>query len=202
MAENLNSSKFLKGEDIPQAKTLDEWNKASENGRPAWCYYDNRSIQDDPVNGSKYGKLYNWYAVNDRRVIAPKGWHIPTDDEWTMLSNALGGTTKSGSKLKASDSWTEKLPTTLKSGFNALPSGMRYDGGLPVPDEDDIDSLNEDFTSQENGFDGLAVYAVFWSSNDQGYGTAIIRECRVNTNTLKRDTYAKQHSYSVRCVKN
>jgi len=74
MAENLNVSHFLNGDPIPHVQTNEEWLKAAENRRPAWCYYNN-----DPVNGKKYGKLYNWFAVNDSRGLAPPGWHIPTD---------------------------------------------------------------------------------------------------------------------------
>ena len=72
MTENVNLSVFRNGDPIPEAKTIDEWLKAGEEGKPAWCYYDN-----DPTNGKKYGKLYNWYAVNDSRQLAPDGWHIP-----------------------------------------------------------------------------------------------------------------------------
>ncbi len=86
MTENLNVSTFRNGEPIPEAKTEEEWKKAGENKQPAWCYYNN-----DPKNGAKYGKLYNWCAVNDIRGIAPTGWHIPSYDEWTILINAQGG---------------------------------------------------------------------------------------------------------------
>lgn len=74
MAENLNVDKFRNGDLILQAKTEEEWKKAGENKHPAWCYFDN-----DTANDAKYGKLYNWYAVNDPRGLAPAGWHIPTD---------------------------------------------------------------------------------------------------------------------------
>ena len=60
MAENLNVSKFRNGDEIPEAKTNEEWIKAGNEGKPAWCYYENI-----PANGEKYGKLYNWYAVTD-----------------------------------------------------------------------------------------------------------------------------------------
>lgn len=76
MAENLNVEKFRNYETIPEAKTKSEWEEAGENKQPAWCYYDN-----DPVNGAKYGKLYNWYAVIDPRGLAPSGWHIPNEAE-------------------------------------------------------------------------------------------------------------------------
>ena len=83
--ENLNVDKFRNGEIIPEAKSEEEWIEAGDNKKPAWCYYNN-----DPSNGTKYGKLYNWYAVNDPRGLAPEGWHIPSDKEWDVLTNYLG----------------------------------------------------------------------------------------------------------------
>jgi hypothetical protein len=84
MVENLNIDKFRNGDLIPQAKTNEEWKKAGKNKQPAWCYYDNNQ-----KNGAKYGKLYNWYAVNDSRDMAPKDWHIPSDAEWTEIQKQL-----------------------------------------------------------------------------------------------------------------
>jgi len=84
MAENLNVSKFRNGDLIPEAKTKEEWKAAGENKQPAWCYYDN-----DKKNGEKYGKLYNWYAINDRRGVIPEGWHLPSDEEISTLKYYL-----------------------------------------------------------------------------------------------------------------
>jgi uncharacterized protein (TIGR02145 family) len=86
MAKNLNVSTFRKGDPIPEVKSEDDWENAAKNHQPAWCYYDN-----EPKNGAVYGKLYNWYAVSDPRGLAPNGWHIPSDEEWTDLHLALGG---------------------------------------------------------------------------------------------------------------
>ena len=80
MPKNLTTSTFRNGDSIPEVKVDKEWFEAAKEGRPAWCYYNN-----DPANGKTYGKLYNWYAVNDARGLAPKGWHIPTDREWQIL---------------------------------------------------------------------------------------------------------------------
>jgi len=82
MTENLNVDTFRNGEAIPHVKTNEEWIKAGENKQPAWCYCDN-----DPANGAKYGKLYNWYAVANARGLCPAGWHVPSDDEWTQLTD-------------------------------------------------------------------------------------------------------------------
>jgi uncharacterized protein (TIGR02145 family) len=95
--KNLDVITFRNGDTIPEAKTNEEWKKAGEEGKPAWCYYDN-----DPENGKKYGKLYNWYAVNDPRGLAPKGWHVPSDAEWIVLIDYLGGEEVAGTKMKSS----------------------------------------------------------------------------------------------------
>jgi len=80
MKQNLQTSFFRNGELIKQAKTEEEWLWATENKVPAWCYYNN-----DPANGTKYGYLYNWYAINDPRGLAPKGWVIPSQLEYQKL---------------------------------------------------------------------------------------------------------------------
>ncbi len=84
MAENLNVSTFRNGDTIPEVKTTEEWIKAGKEGKPAWCYYDN-----DTANGRIYGKLYNWYAVDDKRGLAPKGWHIPSNNEYGNLNKSV-----------------------------------------------------------------------------------------------------------------
>ena len=123
MSENLNVDKFRNGDPIPEAKTEEEWKKAGENKQPAWCYYDN-----DPANGARYGKLYNWYAVNDPRGLAPKGWHISTDAEWTKLSDYLGGADLAGTKMKSKSGWKVNNGTN-SSGFSGLPGGYRDENG-------------------------------------------------------------------------
>jgi len=110
MVENLNVSTFRNGDPIPQAKTNEEWSKAAESEQPAWCYYDN-----DPKNGGKYGKLYNWYAVNDPRGLAPAGWHVPSKVEFEHLAYVytkilpppldIYGSVEDCSKLKSNQGW-------------------------------------------------------------------------------------------------
>lgn len=109
MAENLSVSTFRNGDTIPEARTSKEWLSAYKSESPAWCYYNN-----DPKNDEKYGRLYNWYAVNDPRGLAPSGWHIPTDAEWQMLTTSCGGKDAAFAKLKSAD------------GFSAKAGGARY----------------------------------------------------------------------------
>lgn len=84
MSKNLIVSKFRNGDPIPEAKTKEEWLNAGLNAKPAWCYFDNKK-----ENGKKYGKLYNWYAMNDSRGLAPEGWRIPTEADWEILTDYI-----------------------------------------------------------------------------------------------------------------
>jgi len=121
MTQNLNVDKFRNGDPIPEAKTPEEWEKAEKHEEPAWCYYDN-----DPANGEKYGKLYNWYAVDDRRELAPEGWYIPADNELTTLVDYLGGEDEGGEKMKSSSGWDDDGNGDNESGFSGLPGGERH----------------------------------------------------------------------------
>lgn len=121
--KNLNVDRFRNGDLIPEAKTLEDWELAYRDGKPAWCYYNN-----DPANGERYGRLYNWYAVNDPRGLAPIGYHIPTDAEWTVLVDYLGGTFEAGEKMKSKNGWLNGGNGTNSSGFTGLPGGFRVIG--------------------------------------------------------------------------
>jgi uncharacterized protein (TIGR02145 family) len=126
-AENLNVDRFRNGDEIPQVQTAAEWEQAGRERRPAWSYYEN-----DAENGKIYGKLYNWYAVNDARGLAPEGWHIPTDEEWTFLTDYLGGEEVAGGKMKTTGTTYWNSPNTgatNESGFSTFPGGLRYDDG-------------------------------------------------------------------------
>jgi uncharacterized protein (TIGR02145 family) len=96
MSGNLNIDQFRNGDKIPEAKTAEDWKKAGEEKKPAWCYYDN-----DPINGKKYGKLYNWYAVNDERGLTPTGWKVPSKIEFEEMISFFGDSKKAALKMIA-----------------------------------------------------------------------------------------------------
>ncbi|MBN2747556.1 MAG: fibrobacter succinogenes major paralogous domain-containing protein [Bacteroidales bacterium] len=121
MAQNLDASTFLTGDTIPEAKTKDEWVEACENGRPVWCFYDNKL-----KNGPKYGKLYNWFAVNDARGLAPKGWHVSTKSDWQLILLKLDD--EPAWKLKSKNLWSGKMGSDA-FGFCATPGGSRIHNG-------------------------------------------------------------------------
>jgi uncharacterized protein (TIGR02145 family) len=136
MTKNLDVITFRNGDTIFEAKSEEDWKKASKLHIPAWCYYDN-----DSENGKKYGCLYNWYAVMDERGLAPLGFHIPNNDEYGELLTSLGMSKYSNSvnkqntanKLKStSNVWSSIMDrnnttSTNSSGFTALPAGLRYE---------------------------------------------------------------------------
>lgn len=129
MAENLNVSHFRNGNIIPQVKTKEAWEKAMNENKPAWCHYE-----FDAAMGKKYGKLYNGYAVLDKRGLASEGWHVSTDEEWTNLTAFLG-VHDAGKKLKATSGWELKGTMnngTNESGFTALPGGMVMYWGVSI----------------------------------------------------------------------
>lgn len=128
MPNNLNVDKFRNGDPILEAKSTEEWIEANEKGIPAWCHYENKLSL-----GQEYGKLYNWYAVNDPRGLAPNGWHIPSDEEWEELNNyihefANGDDLDAAARtIKNKSGW--KLNGSNETGFSALPAGKReFDG--------------------------------------------------------------------------
>ena len=176
-AKNLDVATFRNGDLIPEAKTDEEWKAAGDNKQPAWCYYDNKA-----ANGTKYGKLYNWYAVVDARGLAPAGWHVPTDEEWTVLSTFLGGDDVAGKKMKSSSGWITKSGSngTNSSGFSGLPGGCRFSDG----DFGYVGKVGSWWTASEND----AMTARYRGLNNNGYG-------------LVRSYNLKDWGFSVRCVK-
>ncbi len=177
MTENLDVDKFRNGDPIPQAKSKEEWDKANSlYGGPAWCYYNN-----DSTNGEKYGKLYNWFAIDDPRGLAPKGWKIPTSEDWGHLIEFLGGDRLAGKKLKHNNSWADwegkSCNGNNESGFAGLPGGGVWDWV----------------------FIEMGSYGKWWSSN----GSAYMLSCEDDKFFAKHGIIGQQrgNGFSVRCIK-
>jgi uncharacterized protein (TIGR02145 family) len=171
--ENLDVNKFRNGDDIPEARTDAEWKKSGDEQKPAWCYYNS-----DPANGKKYGKLYNWFAVNDPRGLAPLGWHVPTNEEWTTLTDSLGK--EAGTLMKSVSGWKENGNGTNLSGFTAFPGGYRYDSGT---------------------FANLGSHGYWWSSTDLLTYVAWIHSIYYNFGAVYSYFSNKRLGLSVRCIK-
>ena len=173
MVQNLDVGTYRNGDPIPQITTFDEWQNATYG---AWCYYENES-----ANGTTYGRLYNWYAVNDPRGIAPNGWHIPSNDEWLILADCLGGISVAGGKMKevGTTYWNSpNTDATNESGFTALPGGFR-----------------------DGGFIGMGINAQWWTSTETTPDYASYRWVAYDHGTLAGLDYKKTNGFSVRCVK-
>jgi uncharacterized protein (TIGR02145 family) len=176
MKNNLDVGHYRNGDSIPEVKDQEKWLN-TETG--AWCYYKN-----DTKNGKIYGKLYNWYAVNDPRGLAPEGWHIPTEDEWIELETFLDGRMANEGKIKEIGTEHRSSPNIEainSSGFFTLQGGYR---------------------SYEGTFSAIKSYGLWWSSSEFDIGQAFNRSSMFSTNTLYRGPEAKWCGFSVRCIKN
>ena len=177
MLENLNVSNFRNGEEIPEVKTDEEWKTAGEQGKPAWCYYNN-----DPENGKKFGKLYNCYAVKDLRGLSPNGWHVPSNEDWHKLIENIGGESESGIKMKSTNGWNENGNGNNITGFTALPGGQRSGNG---------------------SFYGIGNTGYWWSSTEKGsdwtYGVWY-RAISKSVGDVHRDYENETNGFSVRCI--
>jgi uncharacterized protein (TIGR02145 family) len=173
MNKNLDVATYLNGDSIPQVTDPSQWEGLTTG---AWCYYNNSSSYD-----SIYGKLYNWYAVNDPRGLAPAGTHIPTDGEWTTLTNFLGGEANAGGAMKTITLWNPpNAGATNSSGFDGLPGGYRFNFGV---------------------FYTIGYFGYWWSSTPFNEATAWYRNLYYNyTNTARYDA-AKTNGFSVRCIR-
>ena len=176
---NLNVSTYRDGARILQATTEAEWVSYGNDKIGAW-----RHLDDNPANDAIYGKLYNWFAVNDYRGLAPAGYHIPTDDEWAILINNLGGDGLAGGKMKSTSTlWQQpNAGVTNSSGFSALPGGYIYSYGYFFPSR-----LNSSW----------------WSSTDWSITNAYNVELRWSDDNVYRYYlgYDKKYGFSVRLIK-
>ena len=187
MAENLKVTRYRNGDSIPNITDADD--SITEEG--AYCNYDN-----DESNVKTYGRLYNWFAVDDKRGLAPKGWHIPTDDEIKELEMYLGMSqedadgsvyrgTDEGSKLAGrADLWNggdlKVNPEFGTSGFNLLPGGCRGNPGA---------------------YYDMGAYGSFWSSTESNSGYAWHRKLHYFYSEIFQGSYSMKLGYSIRCLK-
>ena len=169
-SKNLDLDTYRNGDEIPQVKDKEEWANLTTG---AWCYYENKTS-----NGTTYGKLYNWYAVNDPRGLAPKGYHIPTDAEWTILTDKLGD--KAGTKMKSTSGWDDDGNGTNSIGFAGLPGGCRSSNGT---------------------FGSIGVAGSWWSSSEDGPKHAWFRGLSSNDGNDFLYYFNKPNGFSVRCLR-
>ena len=177
MAENLKVTHYNDGSEIPTGYSNSEWGWLDMG---AYAVYD-----DDPVNADVYGNLYNWYTVDDSRGICPDGFHVPSDEAYTILIDYLGGTSVAGGKMKETglEHWySPNAGATNESGFTGLPSGFRY--------------------WADGNYYYMGEYNYFWTSSE-GFEPpyAPFRTLRYENTWVYGQDYAKQHGFSIRCLK-
>jgi uncharacterized protein (TIGR02145 family) len=177
ISENLKTTKYNDGTVIPNVSESTEWSSLSS---PGYCWYNN----DQTSYGNTYGGLYNWYVVETGN-LCPTGWHVPTDVEWTTLTDYLGGLSVAGGKLKESGTthWIDpNTGATNESGFTALPGGHR---------------------SHQGTFNNIGGHGGWWSSSKDGPSKAYGRVLQNNTEKVIDGSYDNgfRGGWSIRCLR-
>jgi uncharacterized protein (TIGR02145 family) len=183
MAENLNTSIYRNGDAIPTGLSNAEWENTINTQQGAWAYYNN-----DASYACPYGKLYNWYACVDARQLCPVGWHVPSDDEWTVLIDFLGGEGVAGGKMKttgtidaATGLWLyPNTGATNNSGFSGAPGGLRYGSGV---------------------YDSFGYNGYWWSSSLAGTFYAWFRFLNYGSDDVVPGNFLEHYGFSVRCLR-
>jgi len=186
--KNLDVATYSDGTVIPQVTDPTEWANLTTG---AWCYYNN-----DATKGTTYGKLYNWYAAagiwneasktdaSQRKKLAPTGYHVPSDAEWTTLTDYLGGAGVAGGKMKESGTthwYSPNQDATNTSGFTGLPGGARMNDGK---------------------FYVIGYDCLWWSSSVDSTPTyAWIRALNHNSGPAIREYFNKTYGITVRCLR-
>lgn len=177
MKENLKTTKYNNNTAIPNNPDSSTWDALLTG---AYCNYNN-----DSTKGTTYGRLYNWYAITDTRGLCPTGWHIPSDTEWTTLTNFLGGISVAGGKMKEIGTTHWSLPNTSatnSSNFTALPSGYR--------------------NSSNGSFTGIGYFGDWWTATSHDNASAWARNLSYANATVVTPISPKNVGYSARCIKN
>lgn len=181
MAENLKVTHYNNGDAIQYVQSESSEPDVWENlNTGAYGYYD-----DNTTHQETYGNLYNWYAVDDDRGVCPVGWHVPTDEEWTVLTENLGGASVAGGKMKEAglEHWNSpNTGATNESGFAGLPSGYRI--------------------NSNGNYLNIGYYGYFWSFSEDDSSNAWYRVLGYDYASVGRYGGSKQYGFSVRCVRN
>jgi len=175
MTKNLDVTTYRNGDPIPQVTDPVQWQNLTTG---AWAYVNN-----DPATNGNYGKIYNWYAVNDPRGLAPTGWHIPSQTEYTTLNNCLGGDYTAGGKLKTpgtSDWMAPNTGATNSSGFSGLPGGRRLVSGA---------------------YSMFGTWGFLWTSTSQSATQASSFYLAYSSSGSSFINYDNKEGGTVRCVK-
>jgi uncharacterized protein (TIGR02145 family) len=175
LMENLKVTLYRNGKPIANVNDTTAWIDLNTS---AYCDY-----LDNNINSSTYGKLYNWYAVNDTSNICPEGWHIPSNAEWEILSTYLGGNQIAGGLLKEGGTYHWESPNigaTNTSGFTGLPGGFRSNDGL---------------------FGYIQEYGYWWTSDQLDISSSWCWGLTFEDPFLYKNAFTKTYGLSIRCIK-
>jgi uncharacterized protein (TIGR02145 family) len=174
MSENLRTTKYTDGGNISVVTDADKWNNLKSDG---FCWYDNDASYKDT-----YGAIYNGYAIVTGN-LCPAGWHVPSIEEWRELSRALGDSAKAGGEMKetGTDHWLyPNKGADNSSGFNGLPSGIRYFEGT---------------------FSSMQTFTAIWSSTEASSDDLWSAGLYYADSGLSLNHKSKKYGFSVRCIK-
>ena len=190
-AENLRTTVYADGTTIPAGLTDGEWTSTTSGATAVYgegssgcnSYSPDIDACDEAASLSEYGRLYNWYAVDDARGLCPTGWHVPTDGEWTDLEDSItsqGFSGTEGTALKSTYGWSNSGNGTDDFGFSALPGGFRF---------------------FNNGFFFNAGNVGFWWSSSPSGGLALNRNLYNYNPVVNRSLSNPRAGFSVRCLR-
>ncbi len=177
--QNLKTTKYSNGDSIQYEAVDSVWGGLTS---PAFSIYNN-----DTTYRNEYGNLYNFYTVVDSRNLCPSGWHVPSDNEWTILITFLGGDTIAGGKMKETGLTHWILPNTGEdnsSGLTVIPAGYRYS--------------NNGFN--HGAFHGLNGNGGIWTSTNTSDSSAIAKYFYPGSASVGQIDNRKSYGWSVRCV--
>jgi uncharacterized protein (TIGR02145 family) len=180
MAENLNTSVYRNGDAIPTNLDNPTWQNTTSG---AWAYYNN-----DVSYACPYGKLYNWYACADARQLCPVSWHVPSDAEWTVLTDYLGGAGIAGGKMKT-------------TGISEAATGLWYSPNQSATNSSGFSGAPEGGRSIFGGYDNIGDYGNWWSSSEYDAFIAWYRYLDYNYGSAGRYYVLKRNGFSVRCLR-
>ena len=195
MTKNLNVAQYQNGDEVILCQTEEEWQQANEKKIAASCYYNfDQSLADH------IGRLYNWWAVNDPRGLAPKGWKIPNSEDVEELSD-ISKDIHDASELKSTLGWKKGYGGSNGLGLSIRPSGLKVFDRFNIIEYDTYDDCYDDSELEEiceTGFIGLGTLAGIWSSTEQSKKEGI---ALMITETQRILVFEKSDGLSVRCTK-
>ena len=192
-AENLRSENYENGDAIPSNLSNSEWSSTFSGAMTVFgeggSTCNENSPDGDPCDAafslSEYGRLYNWYAVGDARGLCPNSWHVPSDEEWTVLTDHLGGASVAGGQMKTTYGWYDGGNGTNSSGFSGLPGGYRADNATM--------------------FNSSGSHGYFWSSSPVG-SNSWYRHLSYNVDyynnspVYRENNHGRRAGFSIRCI--